>query len=132
MLLIRTAMGPPLTGGAACRLHSVSQPEEARKRSWSRLSHLLPLNSTRTDCQSGGRCANHPRVPQPPSHHRTDHATSLRDPQERSRPVLGLRRFPAVALEPSTTSAADTADPNAPQNEVASAFGASRTATRDH
>ena len=45
---------------------------------------------------------------------------------------FGCDGSPAVALEPSTTSAADTADPYAPQNEVASAFGSSRTATRNH
>jgi hypothetical protein len=64
----------------------------------------------------------------------TEPITPLRSVIIRNVPdqCLGCDGSPAVALEPSTTSAADTADPNPPQNEVASAFGSSRTATRDH
>ena len=64
----------------------------------------------------------------------TEPITPLRSVIIRNVPdqCFGCDGSTAVALEPSTTSAADTADPHAPQNEVVSAFGSSRTATRNH
>jgi hypothetical protein len=64
----------------------------------------------------------------------TEPITPLRSVIIRNVPdqCLGCDGSPAFALESSTTSAADTADRTAPQNEVAAAFGSSRTANGDH